>query len=40
MEVNVEEVKVIRISKQKSTVQVLIRLQQLGNVEYFEYSVA
>jgi len=33
MEMNVEETKVIRISRQASTVQILISLQQLGNGE-------
>jgi hypothetical protein len=40
MEMNVEEAKVIRISRQASTVQILISLQKLGNVEYFNYLVA
>jgi hypothetical protein len=37
---NAEEVKVIMISRQTSTVQGLISSHQLGNVEYFKYLVA
>jgi hypothetical protein len=40
MEMNMEEAKVIWISRQKSTVQILISLEQMGNVEYFNYSAA
>jgi hypothetical protein len=36
MEMNVEKTKVIRISRQPSTVQIMIDEKQLENVEYFK----
>ena len=37
MEMNVDETKVIRISRQPSPIQIMIHETQLENVEYFNY---
>jgi hypothetical protein len=37
MEMNVEETKVMRISRQPSAVEIVIDQKQLENVEYFNY---
>jgi hypothetical protein len=37
IEINVEKTKVIRISRQPSTVTIMIDQKQLENVEYFKY---
>ena len=37
IEMNVEETKVMRISRQSSPLQIMIEQKQLHNVEYFKY---
>jgi hypothetical protein len=37
MEMNVERIKVLRISRQPSPIKIMIDQKQLENVEYFNY---